>query len=46
MIMIIAIIYILLSYEIFDQQLKTTIRKSSVPPTWKNPPPPFFSLPH
>ena len=31
-IMIIAIIYIFLSYVIFDQQLKMTIRKSSGPP--------------
>ena len=31
MIMIIAIIYIFLSYVIFDQQLKITFRKSSVP---------------
>ena len=29
MFMIIAIIYMFLSYEIFDQQLKTTFRKSS-----------------
>ena len=32
MIMIIAIIYIFLSYVIFDQQLKITFRKSSAPP--------------
>ena len=32
MIMIIAIIYIFLSYMIFDQQLKITFRKSSAPP--------------
>ena len=32
MIMIIAIIYIFLSYVIFDQQLKITFRKSSGPP--------------
>ena len=32
MIMIIAIIYIFLSYVIFDQQLKITLRKSSGPP--------------
>ena len=31
MIMIIAIIYIFLSYVIFDQQLKITFRKSSGP---------------
>ena len=31
MIMIIAIIYIFLSYVIFDQQLKITFRKSSAP---------------
>ena len=31
MIMVIAIIYIFLSYVIFDQQLKITFRKSSVP---------------
>ena len=30
MVMIIAIIYIFLSYEIFDEQLKITFRKSSV----------------
>ena len=49
MIMIIAIIYILLSYEIFDQQLKTTIRNSSVPPPppthLKKSPSPFFLTP-
>ena len=47
MIMIIAIIYNVLSYEIFDQQLKLTFRKSSaLPPPQKNPPPPsFYSLP-
>ena len=43
MIMIIAIIYIFLSYVIFDQQLKITFRKSSAPP-WKNPLPPLYSL--
>ena len=32
MIMIIAIIYIFLSYVIFDQQLKITFRKSSTHP--------------
>ena len=32
MIMVIAIIYIFLFYEIFDQQLKITLRKSSAPP--------------
>ena len=32
MIMIIAIIYIFLSYVIFDQQLKITFRKSLGPP--------------
>ena len=31
MIMIIAIIYIFLSYVVFDQQFKITFRKSSVP---------------
>ena len=36
MIMIIAIIYIFVSYVIFDQQLKITFRKFS-PPPWKNP---------
>ena len=44
MIMIIAIIYISLSYVIFDQQLKITFRKSSGPPE-KVHPPPFYSLP-
>ena len=44
MIMIIAIIYIFLSYMIFDQQLKITFRKSWAPP-WKNPLPPFYSPP-
>ena len=39
MTMIIAIIYIFLSYVIFDQQLKITFRKSSAPP-WKNQLPP------
>ena len=34
MIMIIAIIYIFLSYVIFDQQLKITFRKSSAPPPY------------
>ena len=43
--MIIAIIYILLSYGIFDQQLKTTIRNSSVPPHLKKSPSPFFLTP-
>ena len=33
MIVIIAIIYIFLSYVIFNQQLKITFRKSSSPPT-------------
>ena len=37
MVMIIAIIYIFVSFEIFDQQFKITFRKSSVLPT---PPPP------
>ena len=32
MIMIIAIVYIFVSYVIFDQQLKITFRKSSAPP--------------
>ena len=46
MIMIIAIIYIFLSYVIFDQQLKTTNRKSSAPSTAHPPPrpPPFLPL--
>ena len=39
MIMIIAMIYIFLSYLIFDQQWKITFRKSSGPP-WKSPLPP------
>ena len=39
MIMIIAIIYIFLSYVIFDQQLKITFRRPSAPPR-KNPLPP------
>ena len=43
MIMIIAISYIFLSYEIFDQQLKITFRKSSPPPHRKNPPPTLFT---
>ena len=38
MIMIIAIIYIFLSYVIFDQQLKITFRKSSGPPEKVHPP--------
>ena len=33
MIMIVAMIYIFLSYVIFDQQLKITFRKSSASPT-------------
>ena len=43
MVMIIAIIYIFLSYEIFDQQLKITFRKSSVhhPSQKKSTLPPF-----
>ena len=44
MIMIIAILYIILSYVIFDQQLKITFRKFSAPPPWKNPIPLFYSL--
>ena len=44
MIMITAITYIFLSYVIFDQQLEITFKKSSGPP-WKNPLPPFNSLP-
>ena len=39
MIMIVAMIYIFLSYLIFDQQWKLTFRKSSGPP-WKSPLPP------
>ena len=39
MTMIIAIIYIFLSYVIFDQQLKITFRKSSGPPLKKSTPP-------
>ena len=39
MIMIIAIIYIFLSYVIFDQQLKITFRKSSGPPKKIHSPP-------
>ena len=53
MVMIIAIIYIFVSFEIFDQQFKITFRKSSVlptppppPPQKKIHPPPFCSLPH
>ena len=48
MIMIIAIIYIFLSYVIFDQQLNITFRKSSAsppPPPWKNPLPLFNHFP-
>ena len=41
--MIIAIIYIFLSYVIYDQQLKETFRKSSGPP--EKPTPPFYSPP-
>ena len=41
-IMIIAIIYIFLSYMIFDQQLKITFRKFSTP--LKKSLPPFYSL--
>ena len=39
MIMIRAIIYIFLSYVIFDQQLKITFRKSSGPPKKIHSPP-------
>ena len=51
MVMIIAIIYIFVSFEIFDQQFKITFRKSSVlptppsPPKKKNPPSPFLLTP-
>ena len=44
MIMIIATIYIFLSYVLFDQQLKITFRKSSVPPPEKIHSP-FFTHP-
>ena len=40
MIMIIATIYVFLSYVIFDQQLKITFRKSSAPPRLKKSTPP------
>ena len=43
MIIIIPIIYIFLSYVIFDQQLKITLRKSSAPPLKKSILP-FYSL--
>ena len=43
MIMIIAILYIILSYVIFDQQLKITFRKFSAPPP---PPPPTPTPPN
>ena len=46
MIMIIAIIYIFLSYVIFDQQLKIIFRKSSEPPSPpKKSTPPFLLNP-
>ena len=45
MIMIIAIIYIFLSYVIFDQQLKITFRKSSDPLSPEKIHSPFYSLP-
>ena len=38
--MIIAMIYFFLSYVIFNQQLKITLRKSSGPTLKKSPPPP------
>ena len=44
MIMIIAILYIILSYVIFDQQLKITFRKFSAPPL-KKPNTPFLFTP-
>ena len=47
MIMIIAIIYIFLFYEMFDQQLKITFKKSSATlpyPSLKNASPPPFLL--
>ena len=44
-IMFIAIIYIFLSYVIFDQQLKITFRKSSVPLSPEKIHSPFYSLP-
>ena len=46
-IMIMITDYDILSYVIFDQQLKITFRKSSapLPPPRKNPLPPFYSLP-
>ena len=43
MIMIIAVICIFLSYVVFDQQLKITLRESSGP-SRKSPLPPFYSL--
>ena len=43
MVMIIAVIYIFLSYEIFDQQLKITFRKSAAP-LKKATSSPFYSL--
>ena len=43
--MIIAIIYIFLSYMIFDQQLKITFRKSSTPHPLKKSTPPFLPNP-
>ena len=42
MIMIIAILYIILSYVIFDQQLKITFRKFSAPPPPEKTQYPFF----
>ena len=45
MIMIIAILYIILSYVIFDQQLKITFRKFSAPPPLKKPNTPFLFTP-
>ena len=44
MVMIIAILYTILSYVIFDQQLKITFRKFSALPPWENPTPLFYSL--
>ena len=45
MIMIIATIYIFLSYVIFAQQLKITSRKSSAPPYLNPLQTSFYSLP-
>ena len=40
-----SIIYIFLLYAIFHQHLKITFRNFSAPVPWKNPLPPFYSIP-